>query len=163
MASPAPAAEESVRTAGISTSSISFPDGDAGLRALLLQQKADGLFGGDIASTLAAVAALVGRGHTAREGLFRAELRRTMMTLRSKIPSLSGNEQAMALLALAMLVMPHGDPAPDGLAPDLATKLEGLSLADVTETLARVRAAMAIAPPGWDVSPLAQGIKRAFL
>ncbi len=142
---------------------ISLPDGDAGLRALLLHQKADGLFGGDITSTLAAVAALVGHGHTAREGLFRAELRRTMMTLRSKIPSLSGNERAMALLALALLIMPHGDPAPDGLASDLATKLEGLSLSDLSETRTKVRAAMAMAPSGWDASPLAQGIKRTFL
>jgi hypothetical protein len=142
---------------------ISFPDGDAGLRALLLHQKADGLFAGDIASTLAAVAALVGRGHTAREGMFRAELRRTTMALRGKIPGLSGNEQVMALLALALLVMPHGDPAPDGLASNVATLLEGISLTDLSETRTKVRAAMAMAPAGWDVSPLAQGLKRTFL
>jgi Ca-activated chloride channel family protein len=142
---------------------ISFPNGDAGLRALLLHQKADGLFAGDIASTLAAIAALVGHGHTAREGLFRAELRRTMMTLRSKIPSLSGNEQTLALLALALLVVPHGDPAPDGLAANLAANLAGLSLTDLSETRTKVRAVLALAPPGWDVSPLAQGIKRTFL
>jgi hypothetical protein len=95
--------------------------------------------------------------------LFRAELRRTTMTLRSKIPSLFGNEQTMALLAFALLVMPHGDPAPDGLASDIATILEGISVADLSETRAKVRAAMAMAPAGWDVSPLAQGIKRTFL
>lgn len=160
-------AEERVRAAPAKAAeppaTISFPDGDAGLRALLLHQKADGLFAGDIASTLAAVAALVGHGHTAREGLFRAELRRTMITLRSKIPSLSGNEQALALLALALLVMPHGDPAPDGLAADLATNLAGISLTDLSETRKKVRAVMAAAPPGWDVSPLAHGVKRTFL
>jgi hypothetical protein len=165
MAAPAPArsAPAPARSAEVAPLGISFTDDDSGLRALLLNQKADGLFSGDIASTLAAVAALVGRGHTAREGLFRAELRRTTMTLRSKIPSLSGNEQTMALLAFALLVMPHGDPAPDGLASDIATKLDGISVSDLSETRAKVRAAMAMAPAGWDVSPLVQGIKRTFL
>jgi Ca-activated chloride channel homolog len=143
--------------------SITFTDDDAGLRALLLNQKADGLFGGDIAATLAAVAALVGRGHTAREGLFRAELRRTMQTLRGKIASLSGNEQILARVALAMLVMPHGDPAPDGLAPEIAASLDGLSLADLTTARAKVRAALGLAPAGWDGGMLAGAVKRAFL
>ena len=129
----------------------------------MLHQKADGFFGGDVASTLAAVAALVGRGHTAREGLFRAELRRTTMTLRAKLPGLSANERAMALLALALLVMPHGDPEPDGLPAEWATKLEGLSLADLPQAQAKVRAVMALVPSGWDSSPLALAIKRALL
>jgi hypothetical protein len=68
MAAPAPArsAPAPARSAEVAPLGISFTDDDSGLRALLLNQKADGLFSGDIASTLAAVAALVGRGHTAR-------------------------------------------------------------------------------------------------
>lgn len=85
------------------------------------------------------------------------------MTLRSKIPSLSGNEQMMARLALALLIMPHGDPAPDDLAPELAAKLDGISLADLPDARAKIRAAMAIAPAGWDAPMLADGVKRAFL
>lgn len=142
---------------------LSFNDDDAGLRALMLNQKADGLFAGDIAGTLAAVAALVGRGHTSREGLFRAELRRTLMTLRSKIASLSGNDQIMARMTLALLLMPHGDPAPEGLAPEIASQLEGLSLADLPAARLKVRAALALAPAGWDSGLLAEGIKRSFL
>ncbi|HRI68330.1 MAG TPA: VIT domain-containing protein [Polyangium sp.] len=161
-ASPAPA-RAAPAAAAPAPLTIVFTDDDAGLRALLLNQKADGLFAGDIASTLAAVAALVGRGHTAREGLFRAELRRTTMTLRSKLSSLSGNEQMMALLALALLVMPHGDPAPDDLTPELANTLNGISLSDLADARAKVRAAMALAPAGWDAPALADGVKRAFL
>lgn len=142
---------------------ITFSDDDAGLRALLLNQKADGLFGSDLAATLAAIAALVGRGHTSREGLFRAELRRTLMTLRSKIASLSGNDQIMAKMTLALLLMPHGDPAPDGLAPEIATQLEGLSLADLPAARSKIRAALGLVPAGWDTDPLAAGIKRGFL
>lgn len=159
----APAAAAASAPAAQAPAGITFTADDAGLRALLLNQKADGFFSTDLASTLAAVAALVGRGHTAREGLFRAELRRTMMTLRSKSPSLSGNEQAWALLALALLVMPHGDPAPDGLGAEIVALLEGISLADLAETRAKIRAALALVPAGWDSSVLAQGIKRAFL
>ncbi|MBK9262612.1 MAG: FHA domain-containing protein [Polyangiaceae bacterium] len=161
MAAPSP--PSAAKPASSSAGSLSFTNDDAGLRALLLHQKADGLFGGDIASTLAAVAALVGHGHTAREGLFRAELRRTTMTLRSKLPSLSGNEQLLARLALALLVMPHGDPAPEGLPAEMAAKLEGLSLSDLPEARAKVRSVLAIAPSGWDGSPLAMSIKQAFL
>ena len=143
--------------------SVTFTDDDAGLRALMLNQKADGLFTSDIASTLAAVAALVGRGHTAREGLFRAELRRTMMTLRGKVSGLSGNDKTMALLAWAMLVMPHGDPAPDDLPSYLATALEGISLADLSAAQGRIRSALTLLPSGWDTPPLAGGIKRSLL
>ena len=149
--------------ASLASPAVSLTNDDAGLRALLLQQKADGLFAGDFAITLVAVAALVGRGHTAREGLFRAELRRTTMTLRSKLASLSGNDRTMALLTLAILVMPHGDSAPEGLAAEMVAKLEGISLADLSETRAKIRAAMASAPSGWDASPLAAQIKKTFL
>lgn len=142
---------------------ISFNDDDAGLRALLLNQKADGLFGSDLAATLAAVAALVGRGHTSREGLFRAELRRTLMTLRSKIAGLSGNDQLLAHLTLALLLMPHGDPAPEGLAAEIAATLEGLSLADLPAARSKIRAALGLAPAGWDHDLLAAAIKRSFL
>jgi hypothetical protein len=129
----------------------------------LLNQKADGLFGGDLAATLAAVAALVGRGHTSREGLFRAELRRTLMTLRGKIAGLSGNDQRLAQMTLALLLMPHGDPAPEGLAPEITAMLEGLSLADWPAARSKIRAALGFAPAGWDNDPLTAGIKRAFL
>lgn len=157
MAAPLPRAPEPAPM------SITFTDDDAGLRALMLNQKADGLFTSDIASTLAAVAALVGRGHTAREGLFRAELRRTMMTLRGKVSGLSGNDKTMALLAWAMLVMPHGDPAPDDLPSYLATALEGISLTDLSSAQSRIRSALTLLPSGWDAPPLAGGIRRSLL
>ncbi len=160
---PPPMAAAAPRAPEPAPLGITFTDNDAGLRALMLNQKADGLFAGEIASTLAAVAALVSRGHTAREGLFRAELRRTMMTLRSKASGLSGNDKTMALLAWAMLVMPHGDPAPDDLPSDLAGALEGVSLTDLSATRAKIRTALALLPAGWDSPLLAGGIKRSFL
>ena len=160
---PPPMAAPLARAPEPAPQSVTFTDDDAGLRALMLNQKADGLFTSDIASTLAAVAALVGRGHTAREGLFRAELRRTMMTLRGKVSGLSGNDKTMALLAWAMLVMPHGDPAPDDLPSYLATALEGISLADLSAAQGRIRSALTLLPSGWDTPPLAGGIKRSLL
>lgn len=160
---PAPAPARGAPEPAPAPQNTTFTNDDAGLRALMLHQKADGLFAGDIASTLAAVAALVSRGHTAREGLFRAELRRTTMTLRSKVSSLSGNEHVFALLALALLVMPHGDPAPEGLSGDIAAQLEGISLVDVADVRAKVRAALALLPAGWNASSLAGGIQRSLL
>ena len=78
-------------------------DDEATLRALLLRQKADGLFDADLGATLAAVAVLVGRGQTPREGLFRAELRRTAATLRKLLgEGLSGDALLQAALALAL-------------------------------------------------------------
>src|SRR5262249_10184534 len=104
-----------------------FSDDEAGLRALLLEQHADGLFGGEgeLGATLAAVAALVSRGHTARAGSFRAELRRTVQALKSRLPSLSAEDLVLCALALAILQMPHGEPAPSELPPELAACLTG--------------------------------------
>ncbi|MDC3953017.1 VIT domain-containing protein [Polyangium jinanense] len=141
-------------------------DDDAGLRALLLHQKADGLFDADLGATLAAVAALVGRGHTAREGLFRAELRRTTVTLRGKLAGLSSEDKhlaLLALLALALLTMPHGDPAPEGLPAPIAAALAGISLADRPSAAGKIGVALGHLPSGWAEKPLAAEIKRVFL
>jgi len=142
--------------------SPSLTNDEAGLRALLLHQKADGLFASDAGVTLVAIAALVGRGHTAREGLFRAELRRTTTTLKSKASSFSGHDKLFALLALALLTMPHGDDAPEGLPEAMARALEGISLADLPSAQAKISAAFA-ALPGAPGAPLAAQIKRVFL
>lgn len=132
------------------------------MRALLLHQKADGLFDGDLGATLAATAALVGLGHTAREGLFRAELRRTAATLRKNLPGLSGPARDFALLALALLTMPHGEDAPEGLAPQIAAALSGISLVDLPAARAKIASALA-ALPGFPNASLAVEIKRVFL
>jgi len=108
-----------------------YTNDEAGLRALLLQQNAEGLFSGDLDSTLLAVAALVSAGHTAREGLFRAELRRTLVTLRGKLASLKDDPRILAATTIALLTMPHGDPAPDELPSSLASELAGVTLADL--------------------------------
>ena len=112
----APPAMESVAAAEAPASaSRRFTDDEAGLRALLLQQGADGLFDGDVGTTLIAVAALVGRGHTARSGSFRAELRRTVQALKSRLGSLTGTDQALVALALAMLRIGSGEAQPTEL------------------------------------------------
>ncbi|MDI1442933.1 VIT domain-containing protein [Polyangium sp. 6x1] len=136
---------------------------DGGLRALLLHQKADGLFDGDLGATLAAVAALVGRGHTAREGLFRAELRRTTVTLRAKLGAMSADDKRLALLVLALLTMPHGDSAPDGLPAPIAAALAGLSLADRPGAAGKIALALGHLPSDWAQKPLAAEVKRVFL
>ncbi|MDI3281737.1 FHA domain-containing protein [Polyangium sp. 15x6] len=157
---PAPAAEMA-RSAPPAAPRLS--DDDAGLRALLLHQKADGLFDADLGATLAAVAALVRRGHTAREGLFRAELRRTTVTLRGKLAGLSSEDKLLALLALALLTMPHGDPAPGGLPAPIAAALAGISLADRPSATGKIGVALGHLPSGWAEKPLAAEVKRVFL
>jgi Ca-activated chloride channel family protein len=157
----APSAPEA--KAAPSAPSCSFTADEAGLRALFLHQNADGLFGGDLAATLAAVAALVGRGHTSREGLFRAELRRTLLTLRGRAGGLSGNDRLLALLAVALLTMAHGDPAPEGLPAQIADDLADLSLQDLQGARAKIRAALAAAPAGWSSSALASEVQKVFL
>jgi Ca-activated chloride channel family protein len=84
-------------------------DNEGGLRSLLLRQGADGLFDGDLAVTLVVLAALVVRGHNAREGLFRAELKRTLTTLRKRLASLRGTELTLAEGCLELLGLPVGD------------------------------------------------------
>lgn len=136
---------------------------EAGLRALMLHQKADGLFDGDLAVTLVAVSALVGLGHTAREGLFRAELRRTASTLKGKLATLSGQDREFALLTLALLTMPHGDDAPEGLSPVLAGALLGISLSDLAEARSKIAVALRALPSGFAKATLANEIHRTFL
>jgi hypothetical protein len=136
---------------------------EAGLRALMLHQKADGLFDGDFAVTLVAVSALVGLGHTTREGLFRAELRRTASTLKGKLAGLSGQDREFALLTLALLTMPHGDDAPDGLSPVLANALLGISLSDLAEARTKIAVALRALPSGFAKATLANEIHRTFL
>ncbi|TKC98504.1 VIT domain-containing protein [Polyangium fumosum] len=159
-AAPAPAVEMA-RSAPPAAPRLT--NDDAGLRALLLHQKADGLFDADLGATLAAVAALVARGHTAREGLFRAELRRTTVTLRGKLGGMSAEDKHLALLALALLTMPHGDPAPEGLPAPIAASLTGLSLTDRPGAAAKIGAALGHLPSGWADKPLAAEVKRVFL
>jgi len=136
-------------------------DEGAALRGLLLDQRADGLFG-DVANTLAAVAALVSRGHTPREGGYRAELKRTLATLRARLPSLSGDEAVWARVAVALLTAPHGA-EPEGLAPALDVAARALATNEPNTLRARVIALLDLAPAGWDAAPRAAATRRALL
>lgn len=136
-------------------------DERAALRALMLDQRADGLFG-DIAQTLASVAALVSRGHTPREGDFRAELKRTLATLRARVDALSGEEQSWARLAVALLTVPHGA-EPEGLDAAQATAARAVRIGDTNGLQRSVIALLALAPPGWDAGARAAAIRRALL
>jgi hypothetical protein len=140
----------------------SLSDTEAGLRTLMLSQGADGIFAGDLGATLAAVAALVTRGHTHREGLFRSELRRTVGTLRQRLGALGGDAQVLAALALALLTVPAGEAAPGELPAGLGAAIAGLSTQDLPAARSAVRAALAAAPPSWRATALAQEIGRAF-
>ncbi len=135
---------------------------EAGLRALILQQGANGLFSGDLGVTLAAIAALVANGHTHREGLFRAELRRTVQTLRARLGTASGDERVLAAIGLAMLTIPAGDPAPAELPDELAKALAGLSLANLAATKVAITAALALAPASLASHAGASAILQAF-
>lgn len=145
--------------------SYHFTDDEAGLRALLLSQRADGMFGaeGDLGATVAAIAALVGRGHTARTGSFRAELRRTVQALRSLLPSTSGDDKTLCALGLALLLMPNGEAAPAELPAEIAQILDGKSASDGAALAPAVRAAVGRAPAAIKASALAAEIFRAFL
>ncbi|WP_410959810.1 hypothetical protein, partial [Salmonella sp. SAL4356] len=79
----------------------------------------------------------------------RAELRRTTIALRGKLANTSGEEKLLVLLALALLTMPHGDDAPEGLPAEMAQKLSGLSLGDVAGARAKVGAALGLLPATW--------------
>lgn len=140
-----------------------FSDDAAGLRALLLEQRADGLFGGDMAATVLAIAALVSRGHTARAGSFRAELRRTSQTLASRLATVTGDERAQCALALALLRVAHGEAAPPELGAELAKILDGQSLTELPQLAAAIRHLLGKTPATWWVSPLARAIGSAFL
>lgn len=139
-----------------------FTDDEAGLRALLLQQGAEGLFDGDVGTTLVAVAALVGRGHTARSGSFRAELRRTVQALKSRIGALTGAERSLVALGLAMLRIGSGEELPSELPVELGAILGGASLSDVPALRSALRSALDKAP-AWKRSSIAQAIEDAFL
>jgi hypothetical protein len=146
--------------------SRSFSDNEAGLRALLLEQGADGLFAGDWAVTLAAVAALVSRGHTAREGQFRAELRRTLQVVRQQLPGLSGAERQAAALVLALLTVPHGEAAPAELVASAASAMADASLHDLAALRAKTVAALAAlqteGATNLTTQPLAHAILQSF-
>jgi hypothetical protein len=95
-------------------------DDDKAIRSLIVRQKADGLFDGDLLVTLAAVAALAAHGHTARAGLFRAELARTLKTLRALAASRTGDDRAWidaAILLLASTDAPGEARAKAAIAP----------------------------------------------
>lgn len=146
--------------------SRSFSDNEAGLRALLLEQGADGLFAGDWAVTLAAVAALVSRGHTAREGQFRAELRRTLQVARQQLPGLSGAQRQAAALTLALLTVPHGEAAPAELVATAASAVADASLHDLAALRAKTVAALAAlqteGATNLTTQPLAHAILQSF-
>lgn len=140
-----------------------FSDDDAGLRALLLEQRADGLFGGEMAATVLAIAALVSRGHTARAGSFRAELRRTSQTLAARLATAAGDEKAQCALALALLRVAHGEAAPPELDAELAPLLSGQSLTELPGFAAAIRNLLGKTPATWWQTPLARAIRSAFL
>src|SRR5262249_13133368 len=119
------------------------------------------LFAGDVGATLAAVAALVTRGHTHREGLFRGELRRTATALKGKLTT-SGDAQVIAALALALLVIPAGEAPPAELPAPLAAALAGPPPPALPAARAAVRAALLAAPASWRAHPLAADVARAF-
>jgi len=139
------------------------PVDEAGaLRALLLGQQADGMFG-SVGDTLAAVAALVAHGHTHREGDYRAELKRTLATLRAKVASLAGHEAVWARLAVALLTVPHGI-EPEGLDAGLAASVRAVVLTDAgSRRSAAVRATLGLVPSGWDASARAAETRRRLL
>ena len=168
---PAPQAakaakDEGSRAEAKAAVSRSFSDNEAGLRALLLEQGADGLFAGNWAVTLAAVAALVSRGHTAREGQFRAELRRTLQAVRQQLPGLSGDERHAAALILALLTVPHGEAAPAELVAAAASALADASLHDLAALQAKTVAALAALQTAGAThlatQPLAHAILQSF-
>jgi len=169
MAAPAPAISASNMAAGArppqQDAVLELSDDEAGLRRLLLNQRADGLFGppGELGATVAAVAALVSRGHSARAGSFRAELRRTVQALRALLPSVTGDDRALCALALALLQMPHGEAAPAELPAELAQCLNGCSSADLPALQAAVRTALKKAPAALKSSSLAVSILQRLL
>lgn len=160
------AKDEGSKAEAKAAASRSFSDNEAGLRALLLEQGADGLFAGDWAVTLAAVAALVSRGHTAREGQFRAELRRTLQVVRQQLPGLSGAQRQAAALTLALLTVPHGEAAPAELVATAATTVADASLHDLAALRAKTVAALAAlqteGATNLTTQPLAHAILQSF-
>jgi hypothetical protein len=117
-------------------------DDEAGLRAIMLLQDVDGRFEASVEVTLVAVAAAVIHGHTAREGAFRSELRRTTGWLRANLVMLSEPEKTLAALALSLLTVPHGEPAHPSLAAELVARLGALSLTDLGAVRASVMAVL---------------------
>lgn len=116
-----------------------------------------------MAATVLAIAALVSRGHTARAGSFRAELRRTAQTLASRLATVTGDERAQCALALALLRVAHGEAAPPELDAELAKILDGQSLTELPQLAAAIRNLLGRTPATWWVSPLARAIGSAFL
>ena len=165
---PAPKAAKDEGSKAEAKAAVSrrFSDNEAGLRALLLEQGADGLFAGDWAVTLAAVAALVSRGHTAREGQFRAELRRTLQVVRQQLPGLSGGDRHAAALTLALLTVPHGEAAPAELVASAASAVADASLHDLAALRAKTVAALAAlqteGATNLTTQPLAHAILQSF-
>jgi hypothetical protein len=116
---------------------------------------------GDVGATLAAVAALVTRGHTHREGGFRAELRRTLGALKGKLSG-AGDPPVHAALAAAILAVAAGEEPPAELPAPLLAALAGLSTSDLPAARKAVRAALLAAPPSWKSHALAGEIARVF-
>ncbi len=150
MRAPAPAVPRSValpaQPARAAAPPPTLTNDEAGLRALILLQGADGIFGGDLAVTLAAVAALVARGHSHREGLFKAELKRTLASLRKLVGTTTGDDAGRAALAIALLTRPFGEALPDGLPSSVAAILSGFDAQEAEVAGPIVRSVLAAAP-----------------
>ncbi len=128
----------------LSRSAARQPVTESELRNLLLEQGADGLFGGSYAQTLVVVAALTMRGHTARSGSFRAEMRRTAQTLASRVMTLSGNDLVFAATALAILRATDGNSADLSALPrEVAVPLTAIALCDSQATMDAIRTTIA--------------------
>jgi Ca-activated chloride channel family protein len=143
MAMPSAPAPALAPASGLGTGAAPPMGEEAMLRALFLRQDAAGLFDGEIGVTLAAVAALASRGHTAREGLFRAELRRTLRALRALLAQGSADDRVRAALGVALVTLGHVPELPAAI----AVHIEGASTADLPGLRAAVRAALTAAPP----------------
>jgi hypothetical protein len=140
-----------------------FTDDEAGLRRLLLEQGADGIFGGELAATVLSLAVLCSRGHTARAGSFRAELRRTSQALKSRLSASSGDDRLLCAVGLGLLLMPHGEAAPTELPADLAALLSGKSPSDPPALRSAVEQLIGKLRPELWQSALCKAIRDAFL
>lgn len=139
-----------------------FTDDMAGLRHLVLLQGASGLWA-DCGATLMAVLALVGRGHTARQGDFRGELRKTEIAL-AKLMAQNGlpaDQMLLVCAALAILRRADGVPAPD-VDAQIDAQLDRINIQDIPDRRSRVRMLATLMGPMVN-SNLAQEIRSCLL
>lgn len=126
----------------VDLAAILQPDFDMTFRSLMLRQGADGLFGGSYTLTAILIGALAMKGHTARAGSFRAEVRRAAQALRSGLSNLRGDDHTVTSLALAILQqIDGGTPVP--LPPNLSTHVAQVTNGDPQAARQAIRAAFA--------------------